>query len=60
MREPGFYWVRFKVALPVLQKKIQPEIAFWNRYDRWVISGSPDDANDGAVEVLSERLEPPK
>jgi hypothetical protein len=59
MREPGFYWVRFKRVIPALPEH-PPEIAHWDVLrSEWVISGSEELEHEDAVEVLSERLQPP-
>lgn len=55
MRTSGFYWVRFRAS----GKAYAPEVAYWNG-DDWPLSGTHESADDDELEVLSERLEPPK
>jgi hypothetical protein len=57
VREPGFYWVRFKRTIACMHE-YDPEIAFWG--GSWMLSAnSTDSPRDDELEVLSERLVPP-
>lgn len=53
-RPEGFYWVR----LPEYGGR-DVEIARWYSSGAWFIAGNELEYQDGEIEVLSPRLEPP-
>lgn len=54
-REPGFYWVTFKMSDGTLAP---PKVEEWAS-ESWYMCGSEEWSSDEGVIVLGQRLEPP-